>query len=793
MVSRIYRAECNESRLRSFLTDDLSERESSHLAKHLDSCADCRRKLEQLAGGSRLWAELRQLAPTPGSAPETEFHRTSPYHDKSSLAEETPLEFLAPSNFPGSLGRLGSYEVMGVLGRGGFGVVLRAYDPALSRTVAIKVLASYLATSAAARSRFAREARAAAAVVHENVVAIHAVDDWKGLPYLVMPYIAGRSVQQRVDHDGPLQVKEILRIGMQTAEGLAAAHAQGLVHRDVKPSNILLENGVERVKLSDFGLARAVDDASLTQSGVVAGTPQYMSPEQANGDAVDHRSDLFGLGSVLYFMGAGHPPFRANSTPAVLLRVCDDQPRPLREINSDIPEGLAAIIAKLHAKNPAHRYASATEVAEVFRFHLAELQRTGSISAPHPKTLPAVEKRKRTMRMTPVILAAVAGLAIAVAAVPPLLSAFDGDGGQVVVNQSPNRSRRPGLLNFLFRGAQSDNKRIVGSGVANSKAWEVADFSAVSIESAFHADIIKGDGFRVITSSDDNILDHIRVVKEGTLLKVGVDHNLRYRTKTPLHVEITLPKLSQLSLSAATQASLKGFNAEQDIKLSLGGASTLVGELQAAMTDLQIHGASKVSLVGGTGEVKLSVQGASHASLARFLVNAGKVKLGGSSHGIIAVQATEPFEASASGSSTLEGFVNAQKFKLQLDGSSTAKLEGAAKDILIHADGASDAELPKLIIDAKEMKVTLNGASSARLQGKVESMSLKGDGASHFQCDGLVANTAMVALSGASDAAVDVRKTLNYMVSSGSHLRYSGNPAEAKGRKSSGASVNPQR
>ena len=228
-----------------------------------------------------------------------------------------------------------------MLGRGGFGIVLKASDPALGRAVAIKVLAPQLATSGAARSRFAREARAAAAVVHDHVVAIHSVDSWRGMPYLVMPYVAGRSLQERVDHDGPLGPKEILRIGMQTALGLAAAHAQGLVHRDVKPSNILLENGVERVKLTDFGLARAVDDGSLTQSGVVAGTPQYMSPEQAAGEAVDHRSDLFSLGSVLYFMCVGHPPFRASSTPAVLRRVCDERPTPVRELNPEIPDWLA--------------------------------------------------------------------------------------------------------------------------------------------------------------------------------------------------------------------------------------------------------------------------------------------------------------------------------------------------------------------------------------------------------------------------------------------------------------------
>ena len=348
MVSRSFGSDCNESRLRSFLDDDLPEAENVQLVDHLDRCAACRRTLERLAAASRLWAELKKLASasspvSPAGQVEPEAVGTS-LHSRLPAEEDIPLDFLAPPGTQESLGRLGQYEVTGVLGRGGFGVVLKAHDPALNRIVAIKVLAVQLATSAAARSRFAREAKAVAAVVHDNVVAVHAVDSWNGLPYLVMSYIAGQSLQQRVDRDGPLPVKEVLRIGMQAALGLAAAHGQGLVHRDVKPSNILLENGVERVKLSDFGLARAVDDASLTQSGVVSGTPQYMSPEQARGEAVDHRSDLFGLGSVLYFMCAGHPPFRANSTPAVLRRVCDEPPRPLHEINSDVPAWLADIV-----------------------------------------------------------------------------------------------------------------------------------------------------------------------------------------------------------------------------------------------------------------------------------------------------------------------------------------------------------------------------------------------------------------------------------------------------------------
>jgi len=306
------------------------------------------------------------------------------------------LGFLSPSDKPGSLGRLGHYDVLEVIGKGGMGIVLRAFDEKLHRVVAIKVMAAQLATSVIARQRFAREAQAQAAVSHDHVVTIHAVEEDDGpLPYLVMQYVAGLSLQQRLSRDGPLELHEILRIGMQTAAGLAAAHAQGLVHRDVKPANILLENGVERVKVTDFGLARAGADASLTQSGVIAGTPHFMSPEQARGETVDQRSDLFSLGSVLYAMCTGRPPFRAGSSLAVLKRVCDETPTPIRDANSQIPAWLAAIIDKLHAKDAAQRYQSAAEVAELLGRHLAQVQ--------HPSTVGQVSNLPpdRTMSWTP--------------------------------------------------------------------------------------------------------------------------------------------------------------------------------------------------------------------------------------------------------------------------------------------------------------------------------------------------------------------------------------------------------
>jgi serine/threonine protein kinase len=173
-----------------------------------------------------------------------------------------------------------------------------------------------------------------------------------------------------------------LRIGMQTARGLAAAHAQGLVHRDIKPANILLEDGVERLTITDFGLARAADDASLTRSGVIAGTPQFMSPEQARGDAVDARSDLFSLGSVLYALCTGRAPFRAETSFGVLRRITDDTPRPIREINPETPEWLAAAIERLHAKEPAKRYGSAEDVARIFEQCLAHMQQPSAVPLP---------------------------------------------------------------------------------------------------------------------------------------------------------------------------------------------------------------------------------------------------------------------------------------------------------------------------------------------------------------------------------------------------------------------------
>jgi hypothetical protein len=239
-----------------------------------------------------------------------------------------------------------------------------------------------LAATSPPRKRFLREARASAAIRHENVVQVYAIEE-QPLPYLVMEFIPGETLQQRLERTGPLEVTDVVEIGRQTAEGLAAAHAQGLIHRDIKPGNILLDVGPRpRAKITDFGLARAADDASMTQSGLLAGTPMFMSPEQAKGESLDHRTDLFSLGTVLYTMITGRPPFRADGTLAILKRVAEHTPRPIPEIIPEVPRWLCDIIARLHAKDPVDRFSSAKEVAEALTSPQADPQ-------PHGLSLPA--------------------------------------------------------------------------------------------------------------------------------------------------------------------------------------------------------------------------------------------------------------------------------------------------------------------------------------------------------------------------------------------------------------------
>lgn len=400
--------------IHDLLCGDLPESALDELASHLEVCSECRELFDSQASGPEFLGDAARL--TVGTAWERETaalrqlvedlpQQLSQASDAASMAlwsAETIAEFLEPSENPEHLGRLGAYEVVEVIGRGGMGVVLRGIDERLNRTVAIKTLAPAFASNANARRRFAREARAAAAVSHDHVVTIHAVDETGSLPYLVMEFVSGESLAECIRREGTLTLEATLRIGRQMALGLAAAHEVGLAHRDMTPANILLENGIQRVRITDFGLARAADDVAITQPGVVTGTPLYMSPEQAAGESIDHRSDLFSLGSILYTMCTGRPAFRANSTLAVLKRVCEDTPRPIREVNPDCPQWLVEIVGRLMAKRPEDRLQTAAEVAELLGGHLAHLQ---DPQKPAPGSVAVAPETKAKTMLKPLLAA----------------------------------------------------------------------------------------------------------------------------------------------------------------------------------------------------------------------------------------------------------------------------------------------------------------------------------------------------------------------------------------------------
>ncbi len=289
----------------------------------------------------------------------------------SALLGREGLSFLGPPQAVGELGRFGPYPVLGELGRGGMGVVFLAEDPRLGRRVALKVMRPSLAANPAARRRFLREARAVAALTHDNVVPVFHAGEEDGLPYLLMPVLHGETLETRLQREGRLPPAAVLRLGTEVAEGLYHAHQHGLVHRDVKPGNVWVEAGTGRVKVLDFGLVRAADEAgALTNQGALLGTPSYMAPEQIEPAAavpVDHRCDLFALGCILYRACTGTPPFHGAGVSATLWAVLNHRPPPPRSLAPDVPEALSDLVVQLLSKDPGRRPASAAAVAAALR------------------------------------------------------------------------------------------------------------------------------------------------------------------------------------------------------------------------------------------------------------------------------------------------------------------------------------------------------------------------------------------------------------------------------------------
>jgi eukaryotic-like serine/threonine-protein kinase len=377
------------------VTEDERARVAAYLAQHpeFDATRTAEPTPDGLSGSAPV-AIVADSALTATAAADPNLAETA---DQDTRADHTQDidSILSPAQQSGELGRLGRYRVLRVLGQGGMGVVFEAEDEALKRRVALKAMLPTVAANPAARKRFVREAETAAKVRDDYIVPIYDIAEANGVPFIAMPLLVGESLDTKLRSNEPLVVREVLTIGREVALGLAAAHEAGLIHRDIKPGNIWLERTAEgalkRALILDFGLARLTRDGSeLTHSGAILGTPAYMAPEQARGQAVDRRADLFSLGCVLYQMATGRRPFLGADTYSVLSALATETPPPPIELNPAVPAGLSTLIELLLTKNPDHRWPpTAREVAdELFRIGIDPASSRHALPGLPPKPPP---------------------------------------------------------------------------------------------------------------------------------------------------------------------------------------------------------------------------------------------------------------------------------------------------------------------------------------------------------------------------------------------------------------------
>lgn len=310
--------------------------------------------------------------------------------------------------------QVGRYQVLGRLGRGGMASVFRAHDPDIGRDVAIKFLHSSLCEDADCRARFLREARAAGSLAHPNIVTVHDVGEIEGRPYMAMELLQGDVLSDAMKPGEPLPVREVVVMGIQLARALDYAHEHGIVHRDIKPGNIVRLKGTDTIKVTDFGIAHMdVMGAGeqRTRVGDVLGTPQYMSPEQTRGDKLDGRSDLFSVGIVLYQMLSGQRPFQSDSLVSLAMKIVNEEAPPLDKARPGLPASLRRVVERCLAKAPERRFASGRQLAEALERVLAELDEEAREHA-KPRIIPLRVKWAGTMALIVMVVMAISAFVI---------------------------------------------------------------------------------------------------------------------------------------------------------------------------------------------------------------------------------------------------------------------------------------------------------------------------------------------------------------------------------------------
>ncbi|MFC1573256.1 protein kinase [Candidatus Eisenbacteria bacterium] len=335
------------------------------------------------------------------------------------------------------------YRILEKLGEGGMGVVYKAEDTKLKRTVALKFLPREALTSQEAKARLLHEAQAAAALDHPGICTVHEIDEAEGQTFIAMAHIEGQSLRERIA-SGPLALTDVLEIAIQTAEGLHDAHENGIVHRDIKPSNVMISSGGQ-VRIMDFGLARSAEQTQLTQAGTTLGTVAYMSPEQARGEMVNHRTDIWSLGVMLYEMITGQLPFKGDHEQAVMYSVLNEPPEPITGLRSGIPLELERVITRAMAKDPNERYQHLDEMLVDLR-SLQKFSQGGTTSLPVAPSASSHAARPRTTRpMILVTLIAVVLVAVVLILTKPWERGSNVDPNRVVVAPLENRTGDPSL------------------------------------------------------------------------------------------------------------------------------------------------------------------------------------------------------------------------------------------------------------------------------------------------------------------------------------------------------------
>jgi len=468
--------------LAAFILGKLPDAGWRAIADHSGQCAHCQKSLHDLdAVSDPLILQIRNrrlqaLAPellsllkkAEGIGVQGTSNTVPPgqtLHGNPAQLTQEAKQVLAPPQAADEIGRLGPYRVLKLLGQGGMGMVFLAEDPKLQRTVALKVMLPAVAVNATAKERFLREARATAAIEHDHIVTIHQVDEDRGMPFLAMQLLKGMSLEDFLKKrkgepgasaTGGITIGQILKLGREIAKGLAVAHERGLIHRDIKPANVWLDaTAGGRVKILDFGLARpAAADSTITQSGMIVGTPAYMAPEQATGQQIDGRADLFSLGVVLYRLCSGRLPWKGETAMGTLMAVATEDPPTIQELNPRIPPKLAALVMQLLAKKPEARPASAKAVVaaiQTIEREQAALQvkvATPIESAPNqwqelsqddataPLVTKPIRQGPRRWALVAALLLAAGGFALLT---PILIRIKNKDGSETVV-QAPDES-----------------------------------------------------------------------------------------------------------------------------------------------------------------------------------------------------------------------------------------------------------------------------------------------------------------------------------------------------------------